>query len=66
MEAASEATHEVDSISEWLSTLVSPVRNDMAGKLVWKLPKDPLCNSELQELESSMPHLQILGTPAHR
>jgi hypothetical protein len=38
MEAASEATHEADSIGEWLS----PVRNDAAGKLDWPLPKDRL------------------------
>ncbi|SIO64451.1 hypothetical protein SAMN05443247_10402 [Bradyrhizobium erythrophlei] len=37
MEAAtSEATHEADSIGEWLSTLVSPVRNDAAEKLNYK------------------------------
>ena len=42
MEAASDATHEADSIGERLSTLVLPVRDDAAAKLDWPLPKDRL------------------------
>jgi hypothetical protein len=38
MEAASEATHEVDSIGALLSTLVLPVRNDTTGKLTPAIP----------------------------
>ena len=38
MEAASEATHEADLIGARLSTLVLPVRDDLAGKLTPPIP----------------------------
>jgi hypothetical protein len=50
MEAASEATHEADSIGERLSTLVLPVRDDAAGKLTPPIPSQWACVARGQKL----------------